>query len=163
MKTSNPSLRKWLLISAGVLSVVLATVGVFLPLLPTTPFLLLAAACFMRSSDGLYEWLTTHKWFGPYIRNYREHRAITKRTKTVVLVLMWTTLVYGIVWVTSLLIVRVLLLVIGVGVTIHLLRLKTLTQDMLVRELVADKHGVEGTDNPGGPPDVQTSGQGARQ
>lgn len=131
------SLRKGLLISAGVLSVVLATVGLFLPLLPTTPFLLLAAACFIRSSDRLYGWLTTHKWFGPYIKNYREHKAITKRTKVVVLLLLWSTLGYSALGVISALAVRVLLLVIGVGVTIHVLSLKTLTKEMLVRETVS--------------------------
>ena len=124
-------LRKGLLISLGVLSVGLAMVGVFLPLLPTTPFLLLAAACFIRSSDRLYRWLITHRWLGPYIKNYREHRAITRRAKVVTLLLLWGTLGYAAVGVVSALAVRVLLLVIGVGVTLHVLRLKTLTPDML--------------------------------
>ncbi|NQU27807.1 MAG: DUF454 family protein, partial [Candidatus Marinimicrobia bacterium] len=79
------TLRKGLLILIGILLVVLATVGIFLPLLPTTPFLLLAAACFFRSSDRLYRWLITHKWFGLYIKNYREHKAITKGAKVVIL------------------------------------------------------------------------------
>ena len=124
-------LRKGLLISLGVLSVGLAMVGVFLPLLPTTPFLLLAAACFIRSSDRLYRWLITHRWLGPYIKNYREHRAITRRAKVVTLLLLWSTLGYTAVGVVSALAVRVLLLGIGVGVTLHVLRLKTLTPDML--------------------------------
>ena len=146
MRTGKPSLRKWLLISAGVLSVVLATVGVFLPLLPTTPFLLLAAACFMRSSDRLYGWLTTHKWFGPYIRNYREHKAITRRTKVVVLLLLWGTLGYTTLGVINALAVRALLLVIGVGVTVHVLSLKTLTQEMLTTESLSEKQGTEDVD-----------------
>jgi uncharacterized protein len=70
---SFPLLR-WLLIVVGLGSVGIGTVGIFVPLLPTTPFYLLAAACFFRSSDRLYRWLIGNKWCGPYIRNYREHR-----------------------------------------------------------------------------------------
>jgi uncharacterized membrane protein YbaN (DUF454 family) len=124
-------LRKGLLIFVGVLSVGLATAGIFLPLLPTTPFLLLAAACFIRSSDRLYRWLITHKWLGPYIKNYREHKAITRRAKVVMLLLLWGTLGYTALGVISALAARVLLLLIGVGVTLHVLSLKTLTPEML--------------------------------
>ena len=66
--------KKWTLILVGSLSIGLAFLGIFLPLLPTTPFLLLAAACYLRSSDRFYHWLIYHKWFGNYIRNYREGR-----------------------------------------------------------------------------------------
>ncbi len=124
---SRASLRKGLLISAGVLSVGLATAGIFLPLLPTTPFLLLAAACFIRSSNRLYQWLINHKWFGAYIRNYREHKAVTKRTKIVIILLLWGTLGYSAFGVIDVLGVRILLSLIGVGVTLHVLRLKTLS------------------------------------
>jgi uncharacterized membrane protein YbaN (DUF454 family) len=137
----KPSLRKGLLIFVGVLSVGLATAGIFLPLLPTTPFLLLAAACFMRSSDRLYRWLVTHKWFGPYIKNYREHKAITRRAKIVLLLLLWGTLGYTAIGVVSALAVRVLLLLIGVGVTLHVLSLRTLTPEML-----SEKRRTEGVE-----------------
>jgi len=125
------SLRKGLLILAGALSMGLAVAGIFLPVLPTTPFLLLAAACFMRSSDRLYRWLITHRWFGPYIRNYREHGAITRHSKAMALLLLWGTLCYSIMWVVRALPLRVLLLVIGAGVTVHVLSLRTLTPEML--------------------------------
>jgi uncharacterized membrane protein YbaN (DUF454 family) len=124
---------------AGVLCVGLAVVGIFLPLLPTTPFLLLAAACFMRSSDRLYRWLTSHRWLGPYIRNYRDHRAITLRSKVLGLCLLWLTLVYSIVWVVNALALRALLLLIGIGVTVHLLRLRTLTAEMVAEAKVAEE------------------------
>ena len=127
----KPPLHKGFLIFVGVLSVGLATAGIFLPLLPTTPFLLLAAACFIRSSDRLYRWLIAHKWLGPYIKNYREHKAISRRTKVVALLLLWGTLGYTAIGVISSLVVRVLLLLVGVGVTLHLLRMKTLTTEML--------------------------------
>jgi len=130
-RTPKSSLGKWLLIIAGVLAVGLATAGIFLPLLPTTPFLLLAAACFIRSSNRLYQWLIHHKWFGSYIRNYREHKAIPKRTKVVIILLLWGTLGYSAFGVINTLVLRILLLLIGIGVTLHVLRLKTLTPDML--------------------------------
>jgi len=125
------TLRKGLLILIGILLVVLATVGIFLPLLPTTPLLLLAAACFIRSSDRLYQWLITHKWFGSFIKNYREQKATTKHAKVVILLLLWGSLGYTIIAVLSDLTVRILLLLIGMGVTLHVLSLKILTPEML--------------------------------
>jgi uncharacterized membrane protein YbaN (DUF454 family) len=118
-------LREWSLVSAGILSLGLATVGIFLPLLPTTPFLLLAAACFVRSSDRLYRWLTTHRTFGPYIRDYREHRAMARPAKVVILASLWGVIGYSALAVVSGWILRVLLLCVAVGVTIHVLYLRT--------------------------------------
>jgi uncharacterized membrane protein YbaN (DUF454 family) len=128
---ANLSLRRGLLILAGVLSVGLAVAGIFLPVLPTTPFLLLAAACFMRSSDRLYRWLTAHRWLGPYIRSYQQYRAVTRRSKVLGLLLLWVTLGYSTIWVMDALALRVVLVLIGSGVTVHLLRMRTLTPEML--------------------------------
>lgn len=134
----KPNLRKGLLIFAGVLLVGLATAGIFFPLLPTTPFLLLAAACFIRSSDRLYQWLITHKWFGSFIKNYREQRAITRQAKVVTLLLLWGTLGYTAIWVTSALVVHVLLMLVGIGVTLHVLHYKTLTPEMPSENVVTE-------------------------
>lgn len=131
---SKLRVRKALLVAIGVLAVGLGTVGVFVPLLPTTPFLLLAAACFIRSSNRLYVWLIRHRWFGSYIRNYREHRAITLTTKIAMLTLLWGAIGYAAVFVVPVWWVRALLGVIVVGVTIHLLQLKTLTPEMAKRQ-----------------------------
>lgn len=124
------SVQKYILVSIGVLSVGLAIIGIFLPLLPTTPFLLLAAACFVRSSDRLYTWLITHKWLGPYIRNYREHQAITRKVKITTLVLLWGTIGYSAFGVISYWPLRILLLVVAIGVTTHVLSMRTLTREM---------------------------------
>ena len=128
----NHRIRRFLLVVAGCVCVVLGAVGIFLPLLPTTPFLLLAATCFIRSSERLYEWLTTHRWFGYYIKNYREHRAITLRAKVVTLCLLWFTIGYSAIVVAKASWLRLLLLCIAVAVTLHVLRLRTLTRNSRV-------------------------------
>ena len=128
---SGSSLRRLLLIAGGIVAVVLSVIGIFVPLLPTTPLLLLAAACFVRSSDRLYTWLIQNKWFGPYIRHYREYRAVTLRTKVVTVVLLWAAMGYTVVRVAHAWWLRVLLGMIALGVTVHVLRLKTLTREML--------------------------------
>ncbi len=115
----------WLLIGVGSLSVALGTVGIFVPLLPTTPFLLLAAACFVRSSPRLYRWLITHRWFGTYIKNYREHRVIPLRFKVLALTLLWLSISYAILAVAETLWLRLLLAGIAVGVSVHLVLLRT--------------------------------------
>ncbi|MCF7837560.1 MAG: YbaN family protein [Candidatus Marinimicrobia bacterium] len=121
----NP-LQRGLLLSAGGLCVALGSLGLFLPLLPTTPFLLLAAACFARGSRRCYRWLLMNPCFGPYIRNYRAGRGITRRHKIAVLALLWLTIAYSAFKVVNLLWVRILLLLIGTAVTVHLLCLPTL-------------------------------------
>jgi hypothetical protein len=131
----NSKFRKWLCISVGVLSVALAMLGIFVPLLPTTPFLLLAASCFLRSSERLYQWLITHPVLGSYVKNYWEHRAITKHTKVGILILLWATIGYGVIGLVQSLVLRAILVFIAIGVTIHVLSLKTLTQDMLEEDV----------------------------
>ena len=110
----------------GSVSLVLGVVGIFLPLLPTTPFLLLAAALYFRGSPKLYDWLLAQKHLGPYIRNFRENKAIPLRAKIVSVALLWATLLYCIIWVTDAWWLRAVLAVVLVGVTVHILSFKTL-------------------------------------
>jgi uncharacterized protein len=126
---TKAAVRKAVLVTAGVAAVGLGAIGVCVPLLPTTPFLLLAAACFVRSSDRLYAWLIHHRWFGSYIRNYREHRAVTLGAKIVTLTLLWTVIGYSAVWVVRAWWLRAVLGAVAVGVTLHVLHLKTLTRE----------------------------------
>ncbi len=72
----------------GFLALALGVVGIFLPLLPTTPFLLLAAFCFSRSSERLHIWLVTHPRFGPIITNWNENGAIDRRSKIIAVFMM---------------------------------------------------------------------------
>jgi uncharacterized protein len=114
-----------LLIAAGLLFVGLGILGIFLPILPTTPFLLLAAYCFARSSDRFYHWLMTNRWFGAYIRNYREGRGMPLREKIISLTALWLTISATIIFSVSAWWLRLLLLAIALGVTTHLVRLPT--------------------------------------
>jgi uncharacterized protein len=116
---------KILLNVIGCIAVVLAVLGVFLPLLPTTPFLLLASACFVRGSDRMHRWLRNHPVFGEYLRNFEDKRALPRRAKIVSLVLLWPSMTYSIYLVKPMLL-KGMLLAIAAGVTIMILRMKTL-------------------------------------
>jgi len=119
-------LKRSLAIAAGTICIVLGVVGMFLPLLPTTPFLLLGAALYLRSSQRLYDWLMRQKYLGTYIRNYREGKGIPLFTKIATLVLLWATISYSALVAIDSLVMRVVLFGIAVGVTAHLLKLPTL-------------------------------------
>jgi len=120
------ALTRTLLIVGGTLCVALGILGMFLPVLPTTPFLLLAAVCYGRSSKRFYDWLMTNRWCGAYIRSYREGRGITLRQKALTISLLWLTIGYTVWFVLSLWWVRLILLGVAGGVTFHLIRMKTL-------------------------------------
>lgn len=79
---------RWLLWLAGSVSLALGLVGVVLPGLPTTPFVLLAAACYAKASPRLHGWLLNHRFMGPMVRDWEQHRSLTRRTKTVAQVSM---------------------------------------------------------------------------
>lgn len=115
----------FLLLAGGWLCVGLAVLGAFLPLLPTTPFLLLAAVCFARSSPRFYLWLTTNRWFGEYLNNYREGRGMQLKHKITALSLMWVSIGYSAIMVAEAHWLRALLVLIAVLVTWHLVRMPT--------------------------------------
>jgi uncharacterized membrane protein YbaN (DUF454 family) len=116
---------KIVLIVLGTLCVVLGLIGILLPVLPTTPFLLLAAASYARSSDRFYDWLLNNRWFGTYIRNYREGKGATLHHKITALVLLWGTIGYSAIFIVSLWWVRLILFIIATAVTFHLAKMPT--------------------------------------
>ncbi|MES2257090.1 MAG: YbaN family protein [Pseudomonadota bacterium] len=115
---------KFILIALGGIFLVLAVLGVFLPLLPTTPFLLLASACFARSSTRLHQWLRNHGVFGRYLSDFEDGRGIPLRGKVLALALMWPSMLYSM-YRVNMLPLKIMLLLIACGVSIYLLRLPT--------------------------------------
>ncbi|MDP3025258.1 MAG: YbaN family protein [candidate division Zixibacteria bacterium] len=116
------------LIITGTFFVGLGVLGIFLPLLPTTPFLLLAAVCYARSSKRFYNWLLNNKWFGNYIKNYRERKGVPLKVKVLSISFLWITIGYSVVFVVHIFLVRIILILIAMGVTTHILSIKTLKQ-----------------------------------
>ncbi len=119
-------LMKYILSALGILSLGIGIAGIFLPLVPTTPLLLLSAALFCRSSPRLYNWLLSHPRLGPYIRNFREHKAIPLRAKVLSVTLLWATLLYCAIFVSENIWLRLMFISIAIGVTIHILSYDTL-------------------------------------
>jgi uncharacterized membrane protein YbaN (DUF454 family) len=117
---------------AGSICVALGVIGMVLPLLPTTPFLLAAAACYYKSSEKMHKWLLTNNLFGEYIRNYTEGKGLTKKTKITALTVLWATIVFSTVFMLNrllpanlLLPLQLIMIAIAVAVSIHILRLPT--------------------------------------
>lgn len=113
-------LMKALLVACGALCVALGIIGIFLPLMPTTVFLLLAAACFARSSERFHRRLVEHPILGPYIA---QSRGMTRRQKIVAISILWLSLGATTYWTAHAAWLRALLAVIGLGVTLHLVRI----------------------------------------
>ena len=123
------AIQAWLrilLVIAGTFFVGLGIVGIFVPVLPTTPFLLLAAACYARGSQRFYGWLLNNKWFGSYIRNYLERKGITLRAKIVTVTLLWITIGASVAFAVETLVLKLILVIIAIGVSIHILSVRTL-------------------------------------
>ena len=118
-------LKRCAMIGIGTLCVVLGVIGIVLPLLPTTPFLVLAAALYARSSPRFHDWLLSRKHLGEYIRAYQEGRGMSAGAKASSLTLLWLTLGSSALFAVEILAVRLLLLAIGLGVTTHLLWIPT--------------------------------------
>ncbi len=104
----------------GACAVLLGTLGLFLPLLPTTPFLLLASACFARGSPRLHGWLLSNKLFGPYLRDFEQGKGIPLKAKVIAVAMLWISMTFAIYQSRSLLLSGLLCMV-GIGVTVYLL------------------------------------------
>jgi uncharacterized membrane protein YbaN (DUF454 family) len=122
-------LWKLLLIACGTLCVALGVIGIFLPIMPTTVFLLMAAACYARSSERFYQRLLNQRFLGSYIRNHREGRGMKRRDKTVTLVLLWIGIGATIVFSVNALWGRLVLLGIATAVTVHVAKIPAFRPD----------------------------------
>jgi len=115
----SAELKRHLLIATGTICLAIGIIGIFTPILPTTPFLLLAAACYANSSPRFHRWLMNNRIFGSYIRNYTEGRGIPLKVKLFTIALLWVTIGISI-WATANLVLTVVLLMVAVGVTLHI-------------------------------------------
>ena len=122
---SISSVTKYFYLVSGFLLVMIGVVGIFLPVLPTTIFLILASACFIKSSPQANEWLRNHKILGMYIKNYQDKSGLTVKSKIINIVILWIMISVSALLFTENLYIRLLLIAIATGVTIHLLMIKT--------------------------------------
>ena len=116
---------KYSYIVLGFISLALGVLGIFLPILPTTPFLLLSAFLFCKSSKKLHDWLLSRKVLGEYIHNYKTYHAMKRKVKITSIVLLWITLAISF-YLVDILYVRIILVVVGIGVTTHLLMIRSM-------------------------------------
>lgn len=121
---TNPFI-KYLLAFLGLISLTLGIIGIFIPLLPTTPFLLLSAGLFMKSSRRLYNWLINNKYLGKYLTNYMHHKTISIRAKVSSISLLWIAILTSVVFLIENILIKILLLVIAIAVTWHILSFKS--------------------------------------
>ena len=119
------NLMRMLFLTAGTISLILGAIGVLVPILPTTPFLLLSAACYLRSSTRMSQWLFKNRIFGEYLSNYRDGKGITLNTKIFALTLLWVTILYSALFIIVLWGVQLTLFVIAIAVSVHIILLPT--------------------------------------
>ena len=111
---------KILLIAAGTILIGISIIGIFIPILPTTPFVLLAAGLYAKSSTKFYSWLINNRVLGKYIKNYREGKGIPLNVKIFAISVLWITIGCSAIFAIDILWVRILLAIIAIGVTIHI-------------------------------------------
>lgn len=119
------NLKKLIFILAGTISLGLGALGIFFPILPTTPFLLLSAACYYKGSERMHRWLLNNKLFGSYIRNYKEGKGISLTGKIFTLLLLWITIGYSAFFILNNYIIQIVLLSVAMVVTVHIITLPT--------------------------------------
>ena len=122
----NPLVRG-VLLTGGTVSLGIGIIGIVLPLLPTTPFLLLSAFCYSKGSKRFHRWLLNNRIFGDYITNYLEGKGISLKSKLLTLFFLWALILFSAFYFVDMLIIRIVLLLIAVGVSVHILTLSTYT------------------------------------
>lgn len=116
-------LKKGLFVVAGTVSLGLGFVGIVLPVLPTTPFLLLSAACYYKGSERLHRWMLNNRLFGDYLRNYKEGKGIRPRTKIFTLILLWSVISFSALFMLNNVIIQIILFATAIGASTHIIAL----------------------------------------
>ncbi|UCH01888.1 MAG: YbaN family protein [Candidatus Bathyarchaeota archaeon] len=124
--TVSDKAKQILFVFLGTIFLCIGCVGLIIPLLPTTPFLLLAAACYVRGSERLHDWMMNNRVFGKLIKNYLEKKGLEVQQKVFALVFLWLMIVFAIYYIVDTLLFRILLFLIAVVVSIHLFTLPSL-------------------------------------
>ncbi len=124
-EVSKNKLARSLFFLAGTITFALGAVGVVFPILPTTPFLLISLACYVRSSERMSHWLLNNKYFGSYLKNYKEGKGIPMKTKLFAISVLWITIAFSALVLVPILAVKIILFVVATAVTVHLVRLPT--------------------------------------
>jgi uncharacterized membrane protein YbaN (DUF454 family) len=134
-KEQGRKIARMLWFIAGTICFVLGAIGIVLPILPTTPFLLAAAACYYKSSERMHRWLLHNKWFGEYIRNYTEGKGIPMKTKIAAVSLLWITIGFSTVFMVDRLLpskldqfvlpIQLIMVAVAFVVSMHIYKLPT--------------------------------------
>ena len=122
--SSRALLGRIMWVVTGTFFLVIGLIGIAIPLLPTTPFLLLAAACYLRGSWRMYSWLLGNRLFGKYLKDYYEKKGVPIRAKIGSVIFLWCTISLSIMIIGDL-ILGIVLVIVAAGVTLHLALLKT--------------------------------------
>ena len=117
---------KVFLITIGTISIVLGVIGIIIPLLPTTPLLLLGAACYVKSSEKLYQYLIKNQWLGEYIKDFRERNGISRKNKILSLSMMWLSIGGTIIFMNINFLLGSILVIIAVTVSAYILSFDTI-------------------------------------
>jgi hypothetical protein len=121
----SEKLKRGLLIVAGTIFLVIGTIGIVIPVLPTTPFLLIATACYLRGSEKLHNWMLNNRVIGEFIKNYKEGKGISIKHKIFTITFLWLTIMISTLYAVNLLYLRIILIIIALIVTTHILSLPT--------------------------------------
>lgn len=122
---SDKKYKKVFCFLIGSISLFIGILGIFLPILPTTPFILLTAACYARSSEKAHNWLMNNRIFGRIISDYKNKQGVPLKIKIYVISLLWITISISALLLINIFLIKILLFIIAISVTIHILRFKT--------------------------------------
>ena len=122
----SDKVKRIIFVIAGTLFLIIGLIGIIIPVLPTTPFLLLAAACYIRGSKRIHYWMINNKVFGDFVKNYMERKGITFKQKVTTLIFLWLTIIISIYYFINNFPIIITLFVVAIAVSVHILRIRTL-------------------------------------
>jgi len=113
------------MLTVGTLFLIIGLIGIFIPLLPTTPFLLLTAYCYTKGSDKMYTWLISNRLFGSYLNDYYVGRGLSVKSKIFTISFLWATIIFSMTFILDIIIIQIILFFVAIAVTGHIILIKT--------------------------------------